>query len=285
MTKNTGIPYEQLTQVIFDNILNQSETKTIDVKQNIILQGKTTHHQIDVFWEFEQGGIKYQTIIQAKDWNQRVKQEQLFTFKSVLEDLPGQPRGVFVTKTGYQKGAKEVAEKNGILLFELREPNEKDLEGRIKTIILNFNALIPDSRIRNLEIDQNWTRKELAKKGFKGDFKFQMGAKTNEIFLFDESKMQKGTLYDLINTFYPKSNEELPITCINHDFTDDTYIRSTTKPLSFLKLKKIIVDIWVTKMELKSELHYDDIVGFILKNVIDGDIKVIKKDYTLMRDE
>ena len=37
----------------------------------------------------------------------------------VIVDLPNQLRGFFVSKNGYQRGGKEVAEKHGILLHTL----------------------------------------------------------------------------------------------------------------------------------------------------------------------
>ena len=67
MTKNTGIPYEKMIQHIYQQILNCEGLDTINVQHNIILKGKTTSHQIDVYWEFNLRGIVYRTVIQAKD--------------------------------------------------------------------------------------------------------------------------------------------------------------------------------------------------------------------------
>jgi len=92
--------YELLVQEIFHALLKQKEVQNIDVKHNVTLQGKTTTHQVDVYWEFEKGGITYRTVVQAKDWATPVVQGELLKFKSVLDDLPQQPRGVFVTRTG-----------------------------------------------------------------------------------------------------------------------------------------------------------------------------------------
>src|ERR1700687_4261693 len=119
--KNTGIPYEHLVQGIFQAIHDQEEVSTIAVEQNTILQGKISTHQIDVYWKFEKGGITYEAIVQAKDWQSKVKQGDLFQFNCVLCDLPGQPRGIFVTRTGYQQGAKDFAAAQGIILYELDE--------------------------------------------------------------------------------------------------------------------------------------------------------------------
>lgn len=71
----------------------------VDQRQAI---SRINFYQLDVCWEFERGGIKYATVVQAKDWTTRaVDQGELFKFKTVLDDLPGQPRGVFVTRTRY----------------------------------------------------------------------------------------------------------------------------------------------------------------------------------------
>jgi hypothetical protein len=91
--KNTGLSYELLVQAIFQAINDQEEVANLIVERDKILQGKTTPHQIDVYWKFERTGITYETIVQAKDLQSPVKKEQLIEFKGVLNDLPGQPRG------------------------------------------------------------------------------------------------------------------------------------------------------------------------------------------------
>jgi hypothetical protein len=73
MTKNTGVPYELLTKDIFNLILNEKRVKTIRVEHDVELEGNTAKYKIDLYWEFEEGGIKYKTIVQAKDWSSSVK--------------------------------------------------------------------------------------------------------------------------------------------------------------------------------------------------------------------
>jgi hypothetical protein len=122
MSDKTGKLYENLTQVIFQAILGQKQFLNLKVERDIILKGKTARgHQIDVYWKFEFGGVPHEAIVQAKDWNRAVELGHLLTFKAVLDDLPGQPRGIYVTRSGYQSGAKDFALAHGILLYELRE--------------------------------------------------------------------------------------------------------------------------------------------------------------------
>ncbi|MDQ3713282.1 MAG: hypothetical protein M3388_13830 [Acidobacteriota bacterium] len=58
--KNTGFEYEILVQSIFQEIHNQESARNITVQRDVKLTGKSgITHQIDVFWEFEIGGIVY----------------------------------------------------------------------------------------------------------------------------------------------------------------------------------------------------------------------------------
>src|SRR5262245_28658186 len=120
MQTNTGIPYELIVQSIFQEILDQERAHTIQVKHNVELQGRTTTHQIDVLWHFSIGGIVYTTLVQAKDWKSKIKKETVLAFRAILDDIPGQPHGVLVTRSGFQSGAKTLAEKHGIKLYLLR---------------------------------------------------------------------------------------------------------------------------------------------------------------------
>src|ERR1700721_1853531 len=125
MSDNAWQSYENLTEVIFQSFLFQDHVPNLSVERNVILQGKTTSHEIDICWRFEVGGVEIKIIVQTKNWEKPVQQLHLLAFKEILDDLPGQPRGIFVTRNGYQAGAKAVALANGILIYELRELDEQ----------------------------------------------------------------------------------------------------------------------------------------------------------------
>lgn len=146
MEKNTGIEYELLVKEIFEQILkyNLPNLKTLKIEHDVDIKGNLGTHQIDVYWEFEFNGIKYKTIVQAKDWNSNVPQEKILAFNQILQDIPGQPRGIFITKTGYQKGAKEIAEKLNIVLYELRKPTDKDWEGKMRDLKIIIHGIFPN---------------------------------------------------------------------------------------------------------------------------------------------
>jgi hypothetical protein len=146
---NTGQSYEILVQAIFQAIHDQEEVATLIVERNKRLQSKTVPHQtyqVDVYWKFEKGGIPYEAIVQAKDWQSRVKLGQLVEFKGVLDDLPGQPRGIFVTRSGYQRGAKAFAAAHGIILYELDEPR------RANTTITTLGWVKYEAEVRSFKL-------------------------------------------------------------------------------------------------------------------------------------
>lgn len=132
-SKNTGKEYETLPQRVFTRILAQ-ERVCSDIERDVVVQGRATQHQLDVTFTFSIGTVRYRTIIQCKDWKSPVKQEQVLAFRTVLDDIPGQPRGVMVSRAGFQKGARNAAAHHGIQLYELRAPRDEDWDGLIKRI-------------------------------------------------------------------------------------------------------------------------------------------------------
>jgi hypothetical protein len=112
--------HELVTKAIFEALLKQSNAENLEVKHNTTIKVVKTTHQIDVFWKFCMGGIDHSVIVQVKK-KERAKKGDLLLFRCVLDDIPGQPRGIFVSEHGYQKGALEVAQATGIEAFEIRE--------------------------------------------------------------------------------------------------------------------------------------------------------------------
>ena len=153
---NDGRAYERLIRDIYDQILRLDGIEDVRVEHDVTLQGLVTTHQIDVFWRFVLAGIEHQVVIQAKDWTTAVGQGAVLLFDSVLTDLPGQPRGIMVAKSGFQSGAQDVANAKGIVLYELREPEDSDFDGRVKAINFALTAFVPEFRNFAFNWDDAW---------------------------------------------------------------------------------------------------------------------------------
>jgi hypothetical protein len=280
MPKNTGIQYESLTRIIFHAILNHDRERVfnIEVKHDVDLVGKTTTHQVDIYWEFDVGGISYTTVVQAKDWMNPVNQGELLKFKEVLNDLPGQPRGVFVTRTGYQEGALNYARAQGIILYELREPTEADRGGRVMFVNINLAAYLPHTSQIRLVHDEQWSHEEALKLGLTEVPGIRFGKEPEEVMLFDRGGKGLTTVKKLIGSLYPCGYQELPPTRVVHEFTAPTFIETGIIDFPKLKINAVEATITVSRVDQKICLAADDVVGFILRNVIAGSERILNKE-------
>lgn len=234
------------------------------------MQGRDAVHQIDVLWEFEVGGFKYTTVIQAKDWiTQKVDQGKLLQFKCVLADLPNQPRGLVVARKGFQSGAIEFAKKNGILIYELREPNEADWNGRMRTFNIKANEYTPNFTDIKLIQDTDWNVQELLRLNRLPKEAPKIDVSDDLIFQ-DMNGVEVTTALILFNSLVPEGFDELPRTKITYQFDKPTFIK-TLDPQIRAKLESIEVKISKTLETKEYQLKGEDFVGYILKNVLDDD--------------
>ncbi|CAM4127648.1 restriction endonuclease [Saccharibacillus endophyticus] len=284
--KNTGLPYETLTMQIFNAFLNQNEVENIKLKHNITLQGKTTTHQIDIYWEFELANdIKYSTIIQAKDQKSKINKGQMLAFSAVLNDLPNQPRGVFVTRTGYQKGAKEVADSNGIQLYTLAEPEESFWDGSIKTVSFHMTAYVPGMKDFKPIADKEWIEQECEKKGIPSDQYISYSGNTENIFLADKHFKRLCSLADLINNYHSLFQEEFVEKEVREMFKEETFLEANFDNFKYVKLKGLVITL--TRKAYKNDFSVDltDLVGYILKNLSRDKEHIFDKGYNLKKKE
>ena len=160
-----AIEYELLTQAIYQEILAKEGITNIKVQHNISVEGRSSvEHQVDVYWEFKQAGVTHRVSIECKNYASNLTLEKARNFFAVVYDI-GNCAGIMVTKTGYQSGAAAFCRHYGLLLKLLRKPNEKDLEGRIKTVHIKIIPRVPVSNkdhpiVCNLFLRPNSTAQE-----------------------------------------------------------------------------------------------------------------------------
>lgn len=135
-----AIQYEQLTQSIYQAIIQKEAVLNIQVEHDTKVIGRSgVTHQIDVLWRFKQAGVEHTILIECKNYASNLTLEKVRNFFGVLHDI-GNAQGIIVTKTGYQSGAAKFANYYGISLKLLRKPDEIDWKGRIKDIDINITA-------------------------------------------------------------------------------------------------------------------------------------------------
>lgn len=263
--KNTGVSYETLIQGFFQAILDQDAVRNVRVERNVKLQGRSTSHQIDVYWSFEVAGVHYQTIVQCKDWESRVKQEQVLAFASVLDDIPGQPRGVVVSKKGFQSGAEAVAKARGIALYRLREADEDYWSGRIQRVGITMNLVSPFVDNVRLNFDMEWLtqrKKELGMEAVTLEYRGVAG----EMPLVREDGSSAGTLAKVILDALPRDGKAHPVEQRHASFDVPTFLVVPTCPVNPMKLLGISFE--GGQSVLKSEMLVDgsDAIRFVLES-------------------
>lgn len=264
MAKNTGVEYEVLVKEIFEQILkyNLANLKTLKIEHDVYIKGNLGTHQIDVYWEFEFNGIKYKTVVQAKDWNSNVPQEKILAFNQILQDIPGQPRGIFITKTGYQKGAREIAEKLNIVLYELRKPTDKDWEGKMRDLKIILHGICPHLISCTPIFDKEYLEE------YYPDLKNRyFVCNPIESNIVDFNGQKQCSFMDLLNKLMKANvgfNEE---TEVEKMFDEPLYL--LTEKNDKFKVKGLIIKYIVRKIDNEINIKGDNMVGFILCNVLD----------------
>lgn len=276
--KNTGITYEELIAQLFKSMAQQEGLKNINIQHDVTLKGKAGGtHQIDVYWEFEHLGINHKIIIEAKDYASKVTQEKLFAFKSVLDDIAGQPRGIYITKTGYQSGAKQYAEHHNIILYEFRQPTDNDWKGKMRNIYINFEIGIPHVERISFTIDFDWLKDFSQKNNIRLSPDYRFSAYSSNIFFYDKNDQQICSVQEKINALVQehikKNNRD--VCTISKKFTEPTYINTLDKTIPKLKITTITFELHFQFLKDKMEIHGDDVVKFILKDVLKNDTKRI----------
>jgi predicted helicase len=139
---DSSVEYEKLTQEIYQALHDAEGFNTIKVQHNVNIPGKSgCEHQIDVYWEFKVAGETHRIAIECKNYSSNVSVGRIRDFFGVLHDI-GNIKGIFVTRVGYQSGAKKFAAYYGISAKEMRFPTDDDWKGRIKDIHTTFHLLM-----------------------------------------------------------------------------------------------------------------------------------------------
>jgi Restriction endonuclease len=148
-TARDGRDYESLTELVIRLLAEKTETPTVDLRRRARVRGRSTTHEIDVWWEAEYKGTRRQVAFQCKDLARPVDQGEMLKFRAVLDDLDGEVHGVFVARGGYQRGAVMVAAMSNIYRLSIGDRIGDDDE------LQTEDLQILDAEIKLHRDDQN----------------------------------------------------------------------------------------------------------------------------------
>lgn len=267
MGKNKNTEYEKLTRDIYKELHDSEHINNIDIKHNVKIKGKSgCEHQIDVYWEFELAGEIYRVAIECKNYSKAVSIGKIRDFSSVLSDI-GDIKGIFVTKVGYQSGAKKFADHCGISLKVLRYPNEEDWQGRVKTINIEMKAYYIDITKRDIILDMDWIINNTI---FKDGDKIDLSGLNSEIYITSNNKTT--TLYEIESKLPINFKEEQGLIS-RYDF-EDSYIYNKNREK--YKIKSIVYTYNILSYKEDIISDGEEVAKAILKDIKTGEIKFFR---------
>lgn len=260
---NRNTQYELFVKDVYDNLHRAEGVENIEIRHNVRLKGMSgCFHQIDVYWRFKIAGIEYQVAVECKNYKERVAIGKLRDFNSVIEDI-GNINGIFVSKFGFQSGAKEYAKQKRIKLLEIRAPQEDDWKGRMRNIHFNINAYFTHITGRDIKIDEEWLKGQSSIKV--GD-RITVAGQADKIYIENLVTGEKISFYDLEKKL---SGREVG-TGFQKDFLfEDAYILAPDID-DKIKIKRITYTYDVSCSKAGFQIRGDDVAKAIVKDVLTG---------------
>jgi hypothetical protein len=276
-SKNDGVSYEMLTEAVFSRLKSLTSIGAT-VQRDVQISGKSgATYQIDLVVDIPSEVLPFKALVQCKDWGNRVKREQVMAFHSVLNDVAGQPRGIFVTRSGFQAGAVEYGRHHGIELYELRAPKDEDWEGLVRSVELTMSLRAP--RFENVRIvpDDEWVRSQLLERGLpvipiKEDVRLHVGSTV--------MRYESGEPFDvnaLLNSYV--THESPASFSITHQFNENGVIVTLDgRRIPQLRGRALTADVRLEFHEETMSWSLDHLVAYCFRDVIGGKIRFLGID-------
>ena len=289
--------YESIVQGIFQLLYDQHLVHNVRVQHNVTLQGKSGPHQIDVYWKFEIGGVPHEIIVQAKHWSKAVDKGELLKFKAVIDDFPGST-GVFVTKKGYQRGAREYASKNGITLFQLDESRPHNVnisrlgwaQGWITVVPLHgsqknedvaaqkdlaigtkYTVFTPHFSDLRFQHDAAWFRQNPLMSSIDISTIKLPPTQFRDIILYDESQAVVSNLELILRQVIEVMKEEKSDKKhLVHTFDRPTFLGPPVTATSYIKVNSVSANINIESSVLPLRFGNSKFVAFLLHHISSG---------------
>jgi hypothetical protein len=84
------------------------------------IRGARGQYEIDVVARHSKAGFSQLWVVECKLWTNPVPQAQVLTFAAIVDDV-GADRGIFVSESGFQSGARSVVDRRNISLVTFQQ--------------------------------------------------------------------------------------------------------------------------------------------------------------------
>ena len=288
-----GTEYELFVKEIYERLNAVDGLSDVKIQHDIKLIGAAgVEHQIDLYWTFSRGSVNYSVAIECKDYNSKVSKDRIQSFHDVLHDIGGL-HGIFVSKKGFQRGAKEYAQKYGVQLMEIRHPIDDDWKGKMRNLHLFFDLSYIDNVTPCFILD----KKRIASGSVELSLSNRLGfhAEGKRVFV-EYEEMESGSYYDglikdpvIISEKATKSIYDLIAMLpqnkagqgLTHVFKLKNglvhYFNEESQKTIEFPVAQINFTYDAYPLRIKHEISGDDYIKAIVKNLSDGTQKTIDR--------
>lgn len=267
-----GTEYELFVKNVYEklNSLNLPNTK---IEFHKVIKGTTNvKHEFDLYWEFQQSGITYKTVVECKGYtSSKVTKGDVAEFYAKMLDVGTGYSGIFATMSDYQDGALQFALSKGILPLIIKKPEKSDFDN--STILsLELNLIIQMPEIRNLKFSFNsdWMKNNNKTGKFHIDSNGDLlnlsngtfNLTLNKFIILDPLKSKQETTFDDHVHILFGLNDDILISDLSSDFLFKAY--------------SFEYDVYYHIITEKQTFNFLDFVEAIIVNKKNMEIDIVK---------
>jgi hypothetical protein len=126
----------------------------MDAQTNVRVRGVRTSHDVDVLVKSRQIGFEVTWIIECKYWRTPVNKLHVLALREIVSDI-GADRGILLSESGFQVGAKEAAALTNVHLRSLAESEAEATSDIIAVRLAELNDRVQRCRFLYWELPKS----------------------------------------------------------------------------------------------------------------------------------
>lgn len=246
------------------------------VTHDVVLTGNSgATHQIDVLVEFTAADIPFKAIVSCKDHAGPAEKSHVLELHGVMNDLPGQPRGILVSKNGFRKGAVSYARHHGIQLYHLSEPTDADWEGLIREVSIVMTLEIPRFVVSELTIDEEWAAPRIRALGMPLK-SYPLLPRHERLCVWESGKTTSWN--DIFYDHMPKHPDSVQKLRLEFNDDDRPMISLERFPLRHAPLTSVTVELSYSVRTEAVTINLGHMVAYCFRDVLASDSRFIGAD-------
>ena len=269
-----GTEFELFSKELYEELLGQHDLKNLKVQHDVSLKGATGQlHQIDVYWEFLLGGITHKVAVECKDYTSTVTVGRIRDFAAALDDIGG-IKGIFLTKVGYQSGAKLFAEGKGIALKTVKSGaitiDDFKGSGLVTEVHANITALMIENVAPSFEFDLPYILAQVEE----DKIQVNMDCTNDLVLILNKEKQPLFSLYEFTESA-PREPTDTQGLVFEKDLSEDLHFLDYPDCPFPLKINSIKITYDTISSNEKHIITAKATAKAIIRDIMDGTCEVI----------